>query len=502
MPNEYHNIIITIKGNLVRTSVKREENESRYSDYVKLKLSDGDLDLKVLEFCRRLIEDNKINSKADFQLIGRLLHKVLFIDPVRKNFNLLRDSALTSGKMLRVELEFKGNDKLGLSKLPWEYLCYQDSHGNWEFVSTVAELVLTRYEHPGSDRLVVNLDEKRINVLLVVLNPGSNTEELPELDEVGNRVYEQLNDLRESINIEVDIEYLGKEIDQPVTWERFTEAIAKPDCRPHILHIIAHGKFDKGRKGRFGKIAFPCYDSQMEVSIEGGNIKWKPDNNFVDILATEKKLPRFAFLHMCEGGAIDKEDTSAGVALRLAQKGVPAVVAMQHNIEIPTSIDFSKAFYKALGEGRTIDEAVQRGRLWIAAEAEYDNRAFGTPVLYLSTRSDSVLPKIPKASDSDLSQIPKDDRESQTKSLQIIFTNTYDEHLLPIILEFQNSKKLDVKKLRPISETLSKLAIDGNNSDKFIEELSKMYQKYDPFVLEERLLRKLCSELMEKVRSL
>ena len=48
---------------------------------------------------------------------------------------------------------------------------------------------------------------------------------------------------------------------------------------------------------------------------------------------------------------MSKEDVLAGVALRLAQKGVPAVVAMQHKIELATSTDFSQVFYDSLGEG-------------------------------------------------------------------------------------------------------------------------------------------------------
>lgn len=490
LSNEYHNITLSMQGNQVAARYQRglanPDRADEQLQYQDLCCSDQ-LDLTVLDFCRRLIEDNRIQSRADFQLIGRLLHKALFTEDVRKTFKLLRGIAQpTAEKRLRVELEFKGHDSLGLFKLPWEYLCYQDDRNNWEFVSTVAELVLTRYLPPktNAQQLVVALDDKKIDVLLIVLNP--DPDRLDDLAAVEEDVNKQLHKLKQSLaqyKIEVNIHNM----DKPVTWERFTKAIERPDCRPHILHLIAHGKFLDNTKDRFGQIAFHLCDQPdvIDVGIEGGNIDWKSDRDFVNAFVTATRLPRFAFLHMCEGGAIDKRDSSAGVALRLAEAGVPAVVAMQHPIEINTSTIFSQAFYESLEAGWTLDEAVQLSRAKIA-EQYADNRAFGTPVLYMSTRSDAILPKIPKPIG-----------EPPAKSALVITMVEYQDHLLPIILQHRSAAGLQDQDLAPLEKQLRQLI--NSPSDQWMSALDNEYQNYNPFDTVQSKLMQLCTDLRKKV---
>ena len=494
MSEEYRNITLTIQGSKVAVQFKRgqakpdqmEEQAEERLQYQDLLLDSDMLDLKVLDFCRKLIENDRIQSRVDFQLIGRLLHKALFTEKVKESFNLLRGiTNPTSEKRLRVELEFKGNDNLGLFKLPWEYLCYQDDQDSWKFVSTVAELVLTRYlpPKPSAQQLIVAIDDKKINVLLVVLNPDPDG--LGNLAAVEKEVSDQLDKLKQSLSqhkVEVVVDNMAK----PVTWECFKKAIDKPDCRPHILHLIAHGRFLENTKGRSGEIAFHLYDrpDEIEVGIEGGNIDWVPDRDFVNAFVTATKLPRFAFLHMCEGGVIDKHDSSAGVALRLAQEGVPAVVAMQHPIEINTSTIFSQSFYESLEAGWTIDEAVQLSRAKIA-EQYADNRAFGTPVLYMSTRSDFILPKIPKPF-----------REPQAKSFLITIIE-YQQHLIPIFLKYQNEEGLKAEDMTSLEQKLRHLV--NSTSDHWRSALDNEYKNYTPFNEVHVKLGKLCVELSSKI---
>ncbi len=497
LPSEYPTIItLTIRDDEVAVRFKREESDEqpdKNQQYEPLLLSPDDLDIKLLDLCRRLIQDDRIQSRPDFLVIGRLLHKALFTKKVKEYFEIVRDTAKpTSEKRLRVELEFKGKDGLGLFKLPWEYICYEAKANEWEFVSTVAELVLTRYLQPraNSPQLVVELDNKKIDVLLVVLNPEPGPDGLGDLSAVEKDVKTELEGFKQSLsghNVEVVIHH---PVDRPMTWERFVELIKAPDCRPHILHLIAHGQFDEYDKVRSGKIAFHLHDrpEEIEAGIEGGNIDWKNDKTFVDLFVEANKLPRFAFLHMCEGGAIDKQDTSAGVALRLAQEGVPAVVAMQHPIEINTSTVFSKVFYEMLGAGQTVDEAVQLGRARIAAQ-DADNRAFGTPVLYLSTRSEAILPKIRKPAG-----------EAQDRSPQVIDLVAYQDQLMPIFRKYINDGTLTADNMKQLEGQLRQLI--GALSDRWVQELESEYKKYNPFLPIEEKLMDLCRDLVNKIREL
>ena len=495
MLKEYYTITLTILDGKVAARVK-EITTAKLPPYENLCLNEDKLDLQVLDLCRRLIENDRIRSRADFMLIGQLLYKILFNDKVRETFDLGRSVAdPDSERRLRVELEFKGDDTLGLFKLPWEYLCYPEDQGDWKFVSTVAELVLTRYLQPRhKPQSIVDLDEKKINILLVVLNPQADG--LGDLAAVGEEVNSQLDTLKQTLwqrhKIKVTVDrYTGDKAkgEKAVTWEIFKEIIGKPDCRPHILHLIAHGRFSEDKRDRSGDVAFPLYDGDdIEVGILGGNIDWVADRDFVNAFVTANKLPRFTFLHMCEGGVINKHDSLAGVALLLALEGVPAVLAMQHPIEIETSTIFSGAFYKSLEQGWTIDEAVQLSRAEIA-EQNADNRAFGTPVLYLSRESGPILPKIPKPS-----------RKPEPGLCVVIDIIKYQTFLLPVFVDYQKSAKLTSESMSPLEKRLRGL-LDKTSAD-WISELKAVYQGYSALDIVEERLGQLCTDLKTKVMEL
>ncbi|MGH9225795.1 MAG: CHAT domain-containing protein, partial [Acidimicrobiales bacterium] len=76
-----------------------------------------------------------------------------------------------------------------------------------------------------------------------------------------------------------------------------------------------------------------------------------------------------------------------GVALRLLEVGVPAVVAMSFDIDVATATKFAVEFYKALADGRPVDFAVQKGRRKVGMPDEsatnFYGRAFGCPVAFV-----------------------------------------------------------------------------------------------------------------------
>ena len=85
----------------------------------------------------------------------------------------------------------------------------------------------------------------------------------------------------------------------------------------------------------------------------------------------------------------------AGLAPQLVRADVQAVVAMQYPITNKAAIQFSQAFYAELSRGAPVDNAVQSGRLALVANPEnaYANRVFGTPMLWMRSRTGMVMPK-------------------------------------------------------------------------------------------------------------
>jgi len=100
-----------------------------------------------------------------------------------------------------------------------------------------------------------------------------------------------------------------------------------------------------------------------------------------DLLTGESNL-KLVFLQACESGLLNPYQGFSGVAVQLAYRNIPAVVAMQYKIKQDAASEFAQEFYSALIDNNTIEKAVQLGRHKIAGKLE-GGYAFGLPVLYM-----------------------------------------------------------------------------------------------------------------------
>ena len=255
-----------------------------------------------------------------------------------------------------------------LASLPWEYL--YSPYGNF-FLATHGDLVLSRYiplETARHELLAPTAGPLRI--LIVVSRPQ-------ELGPVHSEpVIQAIEKLDQSTSVKIDI------LMTP-TIENFLDKLE--ETKPHVLHVIGHGKFDKERKE--GKIALLDKD---RVSV-----RWVPDDKFADYFMQTHSIPRLAFLHLCESGAVNFTANFAGLAPQLVRAGIQAVVAMHYPISNTDAILFSQAFYKELSRGTAVDYAVQHGRWSITYRIQnaYGSRAFGTPILYMHARNGIIQPQ-------------------------------------------------------------------------------------------------------------
>lgn len=90
---------------------------------------------------------------------------------------------------------------------------------------------------------------------------------------------------------------------------------------------------------------------------------------------------RLAVLNSCEGARTSHVEPFSGVAARLVECGVPAVVGMQFEITDDAAITFSERFYTSLAQGFPVDAALAQARKAIFAAGS--DIEFGTPVLFL-----------------------------------------------------------------------------------------------------------------------
>lgn len=154
---------------------------------------------------------------------------------------------------------------------------------------------------------------------------------------------------------------------QPVTLAALRQALQ--DEPFHILHLVAHGVLTD--EGRF----------YLVLADEQGR---------EDLVATDKFAAapfgqlRLAVLDTCQSATLSLQGALYGLAPRLIEIGVPAVVAMQDQVPVPTAQRFTQWFYHHLARSGRIDMAMAATRLQLH---DVDRRSWnwGIPVLMMSS---------------------------------------------------------------------------------------------------------------------
>ncbi len=331
------------------------------------------------------MQKEEISSMLDrlIKILGMHLYKVLFKGRIQDKL----EAALNRGDLdlLRVELELEQNRKL--ASWPWEYLYrpLDEANGDGEFLARSTQLVLNR-------RLYVDRPigtPQPVKVLLVVSRP--QTEDLgevqcePVLSEIRKLQKKNVVELHDLVEM---VEFSGTY--QPtVTRQKFGRAII--EFSPHIIHFIGHGRWT--HEG--GQVAFVK---------GGGEPDWVNDEEVANQVARCKDL-KLVFLQACESARV-APPYGMSMAMRLAHRNIPAVVAMQDEVENETASTFACSFYEALARGLSVDQAVKEGREAVN-NLGYLHHAFGVPVLYLSSYESLIIQeKTPDPQASDLLRDP------------------------------------------------------------------------------------------------
>ena len=147
----------------------------------------------------------------------------------------------------------------------------------------------------------------------------------------------------------------------------------------HLLHFVGHGFFD----GKQGGLIFE----------DDGRAAQLVTAETLAMLLHDHDSLRLVFLNACEGAASGRSDPFAGVAQRLVQRGVPAVLAMQFPVSDAAALALSQEFYRALADGYPADAALSEARKAIASQRA--GAEWGTPVLF-SRSDDNRLIELPE----------------------------------------------------------------------------------------------------------
>jgi hypothetical protein len=310
--------------------------------------------------------------------LGADLMAWLFRGPVMQLYrtSLPRD-ATADGLRIRLRIE-----PAELHIIPWE-LCYDAETGS--FLAQDARTPLVRYLLGTFTR--GRLAGGRLRVCVAMAAPAG----LTPLDAATEcaRIADAL---------------AGRGAAQPMTasLDDLQDALRQG---PHVLHFIGHGGFDADTGGYLvmddGRGGPQMADAEVLASyLRGSSV-------------------RLAVLNACESARTDPADSFAGVAPRLVQAGLPAVVAMQTFLPDAAAAVFSGAFYRALADGRPVDAAVAAGRVALFGHAPA-RADWSIPALYLAA-DDGIIWEAAPPADSAPGAGPSAPSASPASSFQFNF---------------------------------------------------------------------------------
>lgn len=300
------------------------------------------------------------------QMIGERLFHLIFSQEVGKCLALSWQKAQLAGTGLRLRLRID-NEASELATLPWELLYSPD----WQrFLVLSHKTPLVRYILQTRDDPPL-LVKGPLRILVVMSAP----KDFPNLQ--GNRESELLSTALSEFVAQgsVSIEQLHS-----ATLEAVQNRLRKGDV--HILHFIGHGYFD-------------------EANDEGGLYFEDESGHSCPVCATDLATVlcdatlRLVFLNACEGAVGGQTNFFAGVAQKLVQQQIPAVIAMQYRITDSAALRLSHTFYKALADGYPVDAALTEARKAVFTTGEHPELAeWATAILFSRSPNNQLFAKM------------------------------------------------------------------------------------------------------------
>jgi CHAT domain len=278
---------------------------------------------------------------------GKLLFSALFGGPIRDAWteSVGRAQAI-AGQGLRLRLWI---DDPAIATLPWELL-----HDGNDFLAVSQNVVVSRFLPAGEPPPMIT--PRKARVLLLIQEP----EDKPILKDVSDAVQSVLQN---SARFDVP-----KVLKNASLAEIDNELLNGYD----VLHYIGHGGADK-----------LLLASDKEVVIKDGR-------EFATLFTGQPSL-QLVVLNVCGSGATTSRGIFSGLGPVLAQKRLPAVIAMQYaQVSQLVAAQFNEHFYTALEKSVPVDVAVNTARRRLFLQ-DASGRDWSTPVLYMTSRTGRIL---------------------------------------------------------------------------------------------------------------
>jgi formylglycine-generating enzyme required for sulfatase activity len=359
MPTSYRNFDLLITAGVDSYQARVIASPAGESAAVPFRLPFDEQELQSFFWLSgRLLHDLRYSGSRqtqattlDPQAFGARLYAALFPGSIDSLLRRSLDAVERGDEGLRIRLRL--NDVPELADLPWEFLYAPDLA---RFPALSGNSPIVRYVE--QDRPPTTLETSPpLTLLALIANPGGEVELL--------NVEQEWTNLQQAL---VHAQASGR-----IHLERLpspTLAALQDRLRTgpvHMLHFIGHGYFDADANE--GGLVLEGEDGGLLVTAP----------RLATILHDHDPL-RLIFLNACEGARGGRTDPFGGVAQKLVQQGIPAVLAMQFEVSDGAAVTLSREFYEAIADGLPVDAAVAEARK--AVYSTGNDREWGTPVLF------------------------------------------------------------------------------------------------------------------------
>ncbi|MEO7317855.1 MAG: CHAT domain-containing protein [Chthoniobacteraceae bacterium] len=300
---------------------------------------------------------------GDRKEYGRLLSQSLFADPKIK-------SAFDKGCVMAESLDMAIRLRLAVDKsaadlhsLVWESLCDIDTG---DYLATRERLLISRFISRDDWRPVHLRAKDEMRALVAIASPGNVGTYQP-----GGRALAPVDVAGETQRATAGLGTIPATVIGGQGTGTLNNIVGKLREGYDILVLVCHGAFIGG-------------NPLLYLEDDSGNVAVVHGTDLATRLSELKQRPRLVVLASCESagtGASGDEGVLAALGPRLAEAGIPAVIAMQGSITMQTAGEFMPVFFHELQEDGQIDRALAIARGTIRARPDW-----WMPVLFMSLK--------------------------------------------------------------------------------------------------------------------
>lgn len=309
---------------------------------------------------------------------GTYLINALLSDPqINSQFNEVRASHESSETDLRVRM-YLGPTAAKLAEIRWEVL--GDPRNVRHHLFTNSRILFSRFLTARDSRPIRPKPRDRLRCLTVVANPNNLSKYQP-----AGRSLAPINVEREvavARNAFQDMQLTVLDSRGRATLDTLIGELQLADLDEDqaydILYLVCHGAHVSNR-------------TKLYLENESGDVEVITGDDLVIRFTELKHQPRLVVLAACQSaisnGQVATGDQGAlsGLGPRLAEVGVPAVIAMQHDITMTTAVRFFTSFFSCLMESGEVDRAMAAAR-----SSVQDRFDWWVPVLYMRLRTGRI----------------------------------------------------------------------------------------------------------------